>query len=54
MYGKPSDSTVLKGGGYFDSKDFYSGRPKNVRLIQGKVDEEEINEFFAGKVNAVK
>jgi hypothetical protein len=54
MYDKPSDSTVFKGGGYFNSKDIYFGRPKSVKLIQGKLDAEEKKEFFIGKVKAVK
>jgi hypothetical protein len=54
MYGKPSDSTVFKGGGYFNSKDIYFGRPKSVKLIQGTLDKEEKKEFFIGVVKAVK
>jgi hypothetical protein len=49
MYDKQSDSTVFKGGGYFNSKDIYFGRPISVKLTQGKLDEEEKKEFFIGK-----
>jgi hypothetical protein len=50
MYDKPSNSAVFKGRGYFNSKDIYFGRPKSVKLIQGKLDQEEKNEFFIGEV----
>jgi hypothetical protein len=49
MYDKPSNSTVFKGGGYFNSKDIYFGRPKSVKLTQGTLDDKEKNEFFSGK-----
>lgn len=54
MYNKPSDSTVFKGGGYFNAKDIYFGRSKSVKLTQGTLDKEEKKEFFIGKVKAVK
>jgi hypothetical protein len=54
VYGKPSDSTVLKGGGYFNSKDIYFGRQKSIKLSEGTLDEDEKKEFFAGKVKKVK
>jgi hypothetical protein len=50
MYDKQTNSTVFKGVGYLNSKDIYFGRPKSVKLIQGKLDKEEKNEFFIGKV----
>lgn len=49
VYDKPSDSIVLKGGGYFNSKDIFFGRPKSVRLIASKLGEEEKREFFVGR-----
>ena len=50
MYDQPSDSVVLKGGGFLNSKDLFFGRPKHVKLIQCRLDEEEKREFFAGRV----
>jgi hypothetical protein len=50
MYDKQSYSTVYKGGGYFNSNDIYFGRPKSVKLIQGKFDEEDKKEFFIGNI----
>jgi hypothetical protein len=51
MYDQPSDSVVLKGGGFLNSKDLFFGRPKSVKLIQCRLDEEEKREFFAGRVH---
>ena len=50
MYDQPSDSVVLKGGGFLNSKDLFFGRTKSVKLTQCRLDEEEKREFFAGKV----
>lgn len=49
VYDKPSDAIVLKGGGYFTSKDIFFGRPKSIRLREGTLDEGEKGEFFAGR-----
>ncbi|MRR06539.1 MAG: hypothetical protein EG828_06270 [Deltaproteobacteria bacterium] len=46
MYDQPSDSVVLKGGGFFSSKDIYLGLPKSVKLNKYRLDEEEKREFF--------
>ncbi len=50
LYEQPSDSDVLKGGGFFTSKDIFYGRPRSVKLTQGRLDEEERREFFAERV----
>lgn len=51
LYDQPTDTLVLKGGGYLSSKDIYFGRPKSVKLIQGRLGEEEKRDFFAGGLN---
>ena len=48
MYDKPSDSVVLKGGGFLNTKDIFFGRPKSVKLIRCSLDKEEKREFFSG------
>jgi hypothetical protein len=50
LYVQPSDSVVLKGGGFFSSKDIFLGRPKSVKLNQCRLDEEEKREFFNERV----
>ena len=50
LYDQPSDSVVLKGGGFFSSKDIYLGLTKSVKLNQCRLDEEEKREFFAERV----
>lgn len=50
MYDQPSDSVVLKGGGFFSSKDIFLGLPKSVKLYQSRLDEEEQREFFGERV----
>ncbi|MRR05916.1 MAG: hypothetical protein EG828_03065 [Deltaproteobacteria bacterium] len=50
LYNQPSDSVVLKGGGFFSTKDLYLGLTKSVKLNQGRLDEEEKREFFAERV----
>ena len=50
LYDQPSDSVVLKGGGFFSSKDIYLGLPKSVKLNQYRLDEEEKREFFGERV----
>lgn len=48
IYDRPSDSVVLKGGGFLSTKDIFFGRRKSVKLIRSSLDEEEKREFFAG------
>jgi len=50
IYDKPLDSVVLKGGGFFNSRDIFLGLPKSVKLNQYRLDEEEKREFFAERV----
>jgi len=50
LYGQTSDSAVLKGGGFFSSKDIFWGQPKSVKLNQCRLDEEEKKEFFGERV----
>lgn len=50
MYDQPSDSVVLKGGGFFSSKDIFSGMPRSVKLNRCSLDEAEKKEFFAERV----
>jgi len=50
LYDQPSDSVVLKGGGFFSSKDIFLGLPKSVKLNRAMLDDEEKKEFFAKKV----
>jgi hypothetical protein len=50
VYDRPSDSVVLKGGGFFRSKDIFLGLPKSVKLNKGSLDEQEKREFFADRV----
>lgn len=47
IYDQPSDPVVLKGGGFFSSKDIFLGLPKSVKLNQCRLDEEEKRAFFA-------
>lgn len=49
LYDQPSDSVVLKGGGFFNSRDVFSGLPKSVKLDKYRLDEKEKSEFFADK-----
>jgi hypothetical protein len=50
LYDQPSDSVVLKGGGFFSTKDLFLGLPKSVKLNKSRLDEEERREFFAERV----
>jgi hypothetical protein len=50
MYDQPSDSVVLRGGGFFSSKDIFSGLARSVKLNRCRLDEEEKREFFAERV----
>jgi hypothetical protein len=50
LYDQPSDSVVLKGGGFFNSRDIFLGLPKSVKLNKSRLDEEERREFFAERV----
>jgi len=50
IFDQPSDSVVLKGGGFFNSRDIFLGMPRSVKLNQCRLDEEEKREFFAERV----
>lgn len=46
IYDQPSDSVVLKGGGFFSSRDIFRGIPKSVKMSYSRLSEEEKREFF--------